>query len=165
MADKEYKIEIIEKPSITVIGKMGQGSCSALDSSWIQDLWDEANEHFSELGNLVEVDKDGNFSGFWGLMSDIDENFLPWDWQGKYLAGCEVKKNSIAPNGWTKWVLPSFRYLSVYCNHNTYYDTMNYVRNDYMPKHKYKLVAAIQEYYSSKSIDGSFQLLFPIEVL
>ena len=52
------------------------------------------------------------------MMSDIDNNFLPWDWQGKYLAGCEVKEDSEAPEGWTKWVLPAFKYLSVKCNHN-----------------------------------------------
>ena len=161
---ENYKVEIVEKPKVSVIGKLGQGVSSA-DSSWIQNLWDEANLHFNELGNLVEVDEKGNFAGFWGLMSDVDENFYPWGWQGKYLAGCEVKPSAIAPSGWTKWVLPSFRYLMTKVTHNNYYDVLNYMNNYYIPKNKYKLVAAIQEYYDPKSINGVFQLLYPIEVL
>ena len=161
--NNNIQVEIIEKGKITIIGKMGQGTTSS-DVNWIQELWDEANEHFNELGSLVKVEEDGTFAGFWVVLSDIDNNFLPWDWQGKYLAGCEVKEDSEAPEGWTKWVLPAFKYLSVKCNHNNYDDAVSYMNNIYIPKHKYKIIGAMQEYYDQKSVDGSFNLLFPIDI-
>ena len=78
--EKNMEINIVEKGPIAVIGKMGQGTAGN-NSLWIQDLWDDANEHFNELGNLAKINKDGSFAGFWGAMSNIDETFLPWDWQ------------------------------------------------------------------------------------
>ena len=124
-----------------------------------------ANEHFYELGNLAKINEDGSFAGFWGAMSNTDETFLPWDWQGKYLAGCEVKHDATAPEGWTKWTIPAFKYLTVKCNHDNYSEVLNYINNDYIRNHKYNLVGAIQEYYDPKDTDGSFYLYFPIEVL
>ena len=162
--EKNMEINIVEKGPIAVIGKMGQGTAGN-NSLWIQDLWDDANEHFNELGNLAKINKDGSFAGFWGAMSNIDETFLPWDWQGKYLAGCEANQDAVAPKGWTKWVIPAFKYLAVKCNHENYGEVLNYMSNDYIKKHKYNLVGAIQEYYDPKDIDGSFYLYFPIEVL
>ena len=157
-------IQIVEKDKINVIGKMGQGSVGN-SFEWIQDLWDDANEHFNEIGNLAKLNKDGSFAGFWGAMSNIDETFLPWDWQGKYLASCEVKDDAEAPVGWTKWTIPAFKYIVVKCNHDTYGEVLNYISNNYIPAHKYNLVGAIQEYYNPKSVDDSLFLYFPIEVL
>lgn len=158
------EINIVEKGKISIIGKMGQGAVGN-SYEWIQELWDEANEHFNEIGGLAKLGEDGSFAGFWGAMSNTDETFLPWDWQGKYLAGCEVKDDSEAQNGWTKWVLPAFKYIVVKCNHETYGETLEYIKNNYMPNHKYNLVGAIQEYYDPKVLDGSFYLYFPIEAL
>lgn len=158
------EIKIIEREKISVIGKMGQGAVGN-SFEWIQDLWDEANEHFNEIGSLAKVNNDGSFAGFWGAMSNTDETFLPWDWQGKYLASCEVKDDAEAPEGWTKWIIPAFKYIVAKCNHETYDEVLQYITNDYMPNHKYRLVGAIQEYYDPKILDGSFYLYFPIEAL
>lgn len=158
------EIDIIEKGPINVIGKMGQGAAGN-SSEWIQELWDEANEHFHELNGLAKLNEDGSFAGFWGAMSNTDETFLPWDWQGKYLAACEVKDDAVAPKGWTKWTIPAFKYLVVKCTHDNYAETIDYVNNYYIKKQKYNLVGAIQEFYDPKSIDGSLYLYFPIEAL
>lgn len=66
-------------------------------------------------------------------MSDIDEKFEPWKEEGKYLAGCEVIDKAIAPIGWTKWVIPSYKYAIVKCTQNTYGDTFNHMIKEYLP--------------------------------
>jgi predicted transcriptional regulator YdeE len=162
---KNLNLKIVDREKFAVIGKMGQGSFSSSDE-WIQELWDDANLHFSEIGHLAKIDKDGNFIGFWGCMSDVNENFLPWDWQGKYMAGCEVELNAEVLPKWTKWIIPSFKYITIECNHNNYHDILDYMNNYYLPKHKQKLVGAVQEYYDPHlaSIEGLY-LYFPIEIL
>ena len=157
-------IKIIEKSKISVIGKMGQGASDS-NSSWIQELWDEANNSFNEISNLAKTDKNGNIAGFWGVMTDIDELFLPWNWQGKYLAGCEVIDGATAPNGWYKLVIPAFKYVAVKCQKNKYQDVFEYITQDYLPKHKYDMVGAMQEFYDMNDKQDEINLLFPIEYI
>src|SRR4051794_31991950 len=84
---------------VSVIGKLGQG-LSADAYNWIPALWQEANNNFDEIELLAKKNNEGSLVGLWGAMSDISENFERWTDQGKYLAGCEVSDNSIAPAGW-----------------------------------------------------------------
>ncbi len=159
-----FDIKIIDKDKINLIGIMGQGA-SGSNMSWIQEIWDKTNASLNEIADLVKTTDDGNILGFWGAMSDIDEFFMPWNWQGKYLAGCEVKENSIPPAGWTKWTIPAFKYVLVKCKRNEYQEAFNYILNSYLVKQKYNLVGATQEFYDINDNYEYVNLLFPIERL
>lgn len=158
------EIEIVDKDKVYVVGKKGEGASDS-NSSWIQDLWDDANNNFNEIKDIVKTDSNGNIAGFWGVMTDIDEMFLPWNWQGKYMAGCEVEKDTIVPKGWSKITIPAFKYVSVKCKKDEYQKVFEYITNDYLPKHKYNLVGAMQEFYDTKDNYDTIHLLFPIEFL
>jgi len=98
-------------------------------------------------------------------MSDVDGKFEKWDKEGKYLVGLEVNLDAVASKGWTKWNIPAFEYLTVICTTETYGETLKEVLKNYMPEHDYSLVGAIQEYYSSKIMEGEMYLYFPIKRL
>jgi Uncharacterized protein conserved in bacteria len=121
-----------EKKSFTVIGKVGQG-LSAESRSWIPKIWQEANVKFEEVRDLAKTDHEGNIIGIWGAMSDISESFERWTDQGKYLAGCEVLENSTAPIGWTKWIIPSYKYAVIKCNQSTYEEKFEYMIQEFLP--------------------------------
>lgn len=155
-------VHIEEKTSFTVIGKLSQGASSE-GPKWIAPLWKEANDNFNEIRNLAKKDTAGNIIGIWGAMSDISERFERWTDQGKYLAGCEVFDDSVAPNGWTKWVIPSYKYAVIKCNQNTYQKQFDYMMNDFLPAHHYSIVGAVHEYYRPADTNGDLYLYFPIE--
>jgi predicted transcriptional regulator YdeE len=96
-------------------------------------------------------------------MSDVNDNFERWKDEGKYLAGCEVVDDAIAPIGWTKWVIPAFRYVVVKCMQDTYNETFHRMISEYLPLNNYKIVGAIQEYYNPNDNNGELSLYFPIE--
>lgn len=100
----------VVKQRFTVIGI--EGSTNDGDG-FIEKLWDEANSRFAEIMDFCKRDENGSFVGFWGAMSDFTRSFKPWEdfSQGLYLAGAECVDEADAPNGWTKWVVPSFEYL------------------------------------------------------
>lgn len=105
------KIDRCMKESFVVIGKEG----STMDGEgFIPKLWEEANSHFQEVQHLAKKDKEGKIRGIWGAMSDMSHSFLPWEdnfTRGYYLAGVECEDNAIAPEGWIKWVIPTYEYL------------------------------------------------------
>lgn len=70
---------------------------------------------------------------------------------------------SIDPNGWVKWVIPSFEYVVVKCNQNSYKETFNHIIEDYLPNNAYTLVGAVQEFYDPQDNNGELSLFFPIE--
>jgi len=154
-------VHIEEKPSFAVIGRLGQGLSSEAPQ-WISALWKEANDNFNEISDLAKKDIEGNLTGIWGAMSDISESFERWNDQGKYLAGCEVFDDSVAPPGWMKWVIPSYKYAVIKCSPNTYQEQFNYMINDFLPNHQYSLVGAVHEYYSPSETNGDLYLYFPI---
>lgn len=162
--NSDLEIKTIDRGQTALLGIVGEGAAGNT-SEWIAKIWEIANSRFNEISHLAKLGKNGEFTGFWGAMSDIDETFLPWNWQGKYMAGIEVNEDIEAPQGWTKWILPAFRYLSVKCNQENYRDVLDYMLNDYIPNHRYNLVGATQEYYNPSYNDDSLDLLFPIEVL
>ena len=105
-------IEIIRKGSFVVIGKEG----STKDGEgFIKKLWDDANAHFDEVAHLAKKDEQGNLVGVWGAMSDFSRSFKPWEGfsQGLYLAGVECTDDALAPEGWTRWIIPAYEYLKV----------------------------------------------------
>ena len=158
------KVDIVEKKSFAVIGKLGQGYADQ-GSQWIPPLWEATNKNFHEIEGLAKYDQEGNMVGSWGAMSDIDDSFHRWSDQGKYLAGCEADLTAVAPEGWTKWVIPSYRFLVVKCNRETYGQIFQTVINSYMPDNNYELAGAVHEFYLPKEKDGSLYLFFPIQKL
>ena len=158
------EVNLIEKESFIVIGKLGQGFSNKCPE-WIPPLWSEANNSFNEIINLAKFDETGNIVGVWGAMSDIDVRFEPWDKQGKYLAGCEAIDNANAPKGWTKWVIPGYKYAVVKCSKDTYEDVFNYMVDEYLPENEYSIVGAVHEFYDPKDTNGELYLYFPIKKL
>ncbi|WP_409340326.1 GyrI-like domain-containing protein [Paenibacillus sp. MBLB4367] len=155
-------VEIIEKKHFAVIGKLGKGI--AIESSkWIPPLWQEANSNFAEISNLAKLDDAGNIVGIWGAMSDVNEKFERWKEEGKYLAGCEVIDDAIAPNGWTKWVIPAFKYVVTKCTQDSYHNVFHHMVAEYLPQNNYKIVGAIHEFYNPRDNNGELSLYFPVE--
>lgn len=108
------KIERYEKGSFAVIGKEG----STTDGTgFIQRLWEDANSHFEEIQHLAKKGRDGTIAGIWGAMSDFSRTFNPWEdfSRGLYLAGVECELDAEAPDGWTKWIVPGYEYISAAC--------------------------------------------------
>lgn len=93
----------------------------------------------------------------------LTESFERWTDQGKYLAGCEALDDSIAPAGWTKWNIPSYKYAVIECNQDTYQEKFNYMLKEYIPGNGYSIVGAVHEYYKPYVTDGGLYLYFPIE--
>ena len=153
------EIQKIKKEAFTVIGK--EGSTEEGDG-FIQRLWAEANEHFPEIAPLAKKDKQGNVVGIWGAMSDASRSFQPWEEEfrkGLYLAGAECEEGAEAPEGWTKWEIPGFEYLSVEQEDGQTFQRML----QYLQEHGIALVGAVQELHCPES--GKDYLLFPVRAL
>lgn len=158
------EIQTVVKQAFAVIGKEGQGSASA-GWQWVPPLWQSANEHFGDITSLAKRNEDGSLAGLWGAMSDVDDSFNPWGENGKYLAGCEVTDDATAPTGWTKWVVPGYKFLAAPCTQQTYGEVFGKMIGEYLPQHGYQLAGAVHEYYDPKEQDGNLYLYFPIERL
>jgi predicted transcriptional regulator YdeE len=157
------EIREIDKESFSVLGKEGGGK-SENAMEWITPLWKDANENFSEIFPLCLRDSSGKIAGFWGAMSDLDRTFRPWrDGEGRYLAGAEVVPDAQAIPGWSLWKIPGFRYVVIRCTMRTYSEAMAKVMKEYMPRHGYLLVGAIQEFYDPANAPGELELFFPFE--
>lgn len=151
------KIEKRTKKTFAVIGKEG----STLDGpSFIQKLWSDANAHFSEVYSLAKKDEKGNLVGFWGAMSDFSHTYKPWEEdfsKGLYLAGVECIDNAEAPEGWAKWIIPSYEYICAEVeNENTFSEVLDYMRINHIT-----LVGAVHDFISPSN--GKNYMLFPIK--
>ena len=103
--------------------------------------------HMSEIAPLVKHDETGKPAGIWGAMSDAGRRFFPWESDGLYLAGLEVELDAAAPSGWSKWVLPAFKYLTVECTPQTYGPALQQTILHELPDRGLELAAAVQEFY------------------
>lgn len=150
------------KESFSVIGKEG----STKDGSdFVGRLWEDANNHFSEIKTLAKKDENGNVLGIWGLMSDFSRSLMPWEenfTKGLYLAGVEVMNNIEAPENWVKWTVPTFEYLYVRVDKG-YENSFSYVLN-YMKTNDIKLEGAVLDYNCPEE-NGQLYLFFPIRRL
>ena len=104
------ELKTCTKGSFVVIGKEGS---TADGDGFIQTLWNDANTHFEEIQHLAKKDETGTLCGIWGAMSDFSHSFMPWEdfSKGLYLAGVECHDDAEAPDGWTKWVIPGYKYI------------------------------------------------------
>ena len=151
-------IEIIRKGSFVVIGKEG----STKDGEgFIKKLWDDANAHFDEVAHLAKKDEQGNLVGVWGAMSDFSRSFKPWEGfsQGLYLAGVECTDDALAPEGWTRWIIPVYEYLKVEVEGNdTFMKMLQYLKDNDLT-----LAGAVHD-FTDPDI-GKNYMFFPIHKL
>lgn len=157
------EIKIIDLPMIAVIGK--EGLCTT-EKNIVEQLWREANSHFDEVAALGMKNSDGTYVGFWGAMSDESKSFRPWTHQftrGLYLAGVETYADAIAPEGWTKWVMPARKYIVVDVEPNRYGAIFDEVINRTISEKGMKLAGAVCDY--TEPATGKNKLFFPVESL
>lgn len=157
------EIKIIDLPMITVIGK--EGLCTK-EKNIVQQLWNEANSHFDEVAALGMKNSDGMYVGFWGVMSDESKSFQPWTHQltrGLYLAGVETYADAIAPDGWTKWVMPARKYIVVDVEPSRYGEIFDEVINKTISEKGMRLAGAGCDY--TEPATGKNKLFFPVEFL
>ena len=155
------KYEIIDLPKVAVIGKVGL--CTK-EKNTVQDLWQQANSHFSDIANLGMKNADGSFVGFWGAMSDETMSFMPWtdDFsRGLYLAGIEVYEDTPVPDGWVKWVMPARKYLVTEVTPESYGGTFRNVIDSLIPELGLKLAGAVCDF--TEPATGQNKLFFPVE--
>lgn len=147
------------KESFVVIGKEGS---SADGEGFIARLWNEVNSQFEQVSPYAKRDENGSLLGVWGVMSDFSRSFKPWEnnfSEGLYLAGVECRDDSPAPDGWSKWGIPSYEYLYVENNgENTFADVIDYMRQNNIP-----LAGAVHDFTCPTS--GKYYMFFPIRRL
>jgi len=147
------------KNSFSVIGKEGSTGDGA---GFVQRLWAAANGSFPEIQNLAKRDDRGCLVGIWGAMTDFCREFQPWQNQfseGLYLAGVECREDAVPPEGWTKWDIPGFEYLTVRCETATVFEDMLC----YLSQKNIPLAGAVQEYTDPAT--GDNYMYFPIRKL
>ena len=153
------KIEKCIKNAFVVIGKEGSTEDG---QGFIQKLWTDANSHFNEVQSLAKKDEKGNLVGIWGAMSDCSHSFKPWEdnfSKGLYLAGVECVDDAEAPEGWTKWTIPSFEYIYAETeNENTFPEVIRY-----MEENNITLVGAVHDFTCPES--GKNYMFFPIRTI
>lgn len=144
------------KDTFAVIGKVGQGSVNN-SQEWILPLWNEASTHFSEIADIIRKNENG-MPFIWGAMNDVNEQNGRWSDTGKYMASSEADVDAIAPEGWTKWVIPAQTYLVVSCTMDEYGDVFDSITSD----PEIKIVGTVHEYYPEPDNPNIVELYFPI---
>lgn len=161
MSDK-LDIKTCRMPSFSVIGKEGSTNDGP---NFINNLWSEANALFHEVVELAKKDELGNLLGIWGLMSNFSKDFGPWEdnfSKGLYLAGVQVDNDTIPPDNWVKWTVPSFEYLYIKVEEE-YQKSFTGVLT-YMKENDYVLAGAVFD-YNCPSENGQLYLFFPVKRL
>lgn len=148
--------------SFSVIGKETSSIKGKNTSKEARDL---TNQHFDEVKNLAQKDKHGQFVGFWGLMSSEKRDLSPWEdnfSKGLYLAGPQVSKDSIAPEGWVKRDVPERDYVYVEIeNLSEYMNIFSSYVYFLLAFNRYELVGAAFDYTSPT--DGKNYIYFPVK--
>lgn len=142
-----------------MIGKEGSTEDG---SGFIQRLWADANAHFWEVAHLAKRDANGDLVGIWGAMSNPSRGFLPWQdgfTKGLYLAGVECVESAQPPEGWTKWVIPGYEYLSAQWDRDTLFSDML----QYLQDNQLTLAGAVHDFTCPKT--GRNYMFFPIRKL
>lgn len=147
---------VVQKAGFSVIGKEGS---TDEGEGFIQRLWKEANSQFDTVAQLAKKDGDENLCGIWGLMTDFSRSYKPWTehfTSGLYLAGVECIDNAIAPEGWTRWTVPTFEYLAVECwTENIFSTTIAFMKENKLP-----LAGSVHDFTEPKT--GKAFMLFPM---
>lgn len=152
------QIEKVIKPAFAVIGKEGSTEEGA---GFIGRLWQSANENFPEISHLAIQNERGFPAGVWGAMSDFSRAFLPWEEnfsKGLYLAGAECAMDADAPEGWTKWIIPSQEYLITEAGETSFPDMLRYLNENGL-----SLAGAVHDFTDPET--GKNYQYFPIRRL
>lgn len=160
----EYRIE--SRDAFFVIGKLGRGA-AANRNEWLPPLWREASGKAKDIAAEISLTPEGSPYGIWAIMSDMDEKFAPWHPRdgGKYLAGFEANNGNPAPQGWTKWQVPGYRYVVARFPIGEYDKVFALTLNSYIPSIGKQLVGAVHERYPDPGDPKQIELYFPIEKL
>ncbi|MDF2822564.1 MAG: GyrI-like protein [Clostridiales bacterium] len=114
------------------------------------------------MADLAKKDETGKLMGIWGAMSDLSHSFKPWEdnfTKGLYLAGVEVTDGAEAPEGWTKWTIPSFEYIYVKNESpSTFVDVINYLKEKGI-----SLAGAVHDFNCPET--GQGYIFFPLRRL
>lgn len=97
----------------------------------------------------------------YGVMSGFSRTFTPWTdgfSRGLYLAGAQVLPDFAAPDGWTRWELPTMECLCTPQHPDAIAQMMAHLKAEGLT-----LAAAIQE--RAEMADGVEMLCFPIRLL
>lgn len=151
----------VDLPRLFVIGKEGSGLAED-GPSWVPLLWDQLNEHFGELVNLLAGQEMKDLQ-LWGLMSDKEQWLEPWQKEGRYLAGVQAPVEAKVPEGWTRWEVPPMSYLTVMASAEKIEEATNLMLGEIFPLEKFKLAGAIHEHYLPHFAEGEVELYFPFE--
>lgn len=145
-----------------VIGVMGRGK-STEGFTWVPPLWKKAEERFFDIEPFVKKDELGRTEMF-GAMSDIRENFKPWEDEGLYLAAWKIEEiPQDVPFGWSIWKLPECESLNVTIKEENYGSAFKYIMEEYIPSMGMRLSGAVHEYYAPERAHDELTLIFPIE--
>ena len=88
----------------------------------------------------------------------FSHSFKPWEdgfSKGLYLAGVECVDNAEAPEGWTKWIIPSYEYIVVESRNGVFEDTIGQMNEEGI-----SLVGAVHDYTDPAT--GKGYMYFPI---
>lgn len=154
------EIKMVDLGPIAVIGK--EGVCTR-ERNIVSELWENANANFSEIAALGMKEQDGSYVGFWGLMSDVGRQYLPWEddfTTGLYLAGLEVSEDTPVPDGWVKWIVPKRTYLVLEIENGRYMEAFRCGLEE-LPKRSLKLSGAVCDYTAPGT--GKNYLFYPCE--
>lgn len=92
-------------------------------------------------------------------MTDFSRSYKPWTehfTRGLYLAGVECIDNAIAPDGWTRWTVPTFEYLAVESwTENIFSTTIAFMKENKLP-----LAGSVHDFTEPKT--GKAFMLFPM---
>lgn len=158
--NKKMELKFEFKDEFTVMGILGEGPFHNCQQ-WIGPLWEKANANAFKLEQNIKWNDKGKMS-VWGIMSDVNETFAPWDNKGKYLAGLEVKSDGKIVEEFTKWSVPASTYLVLTTNNDSYLKNYTYIIKEYMPKHGLELIGAQHEKYPEPGNPDLIELYFPI---
>ena len=155
------EIVTCELPAFSVIGMEGKAEPGHNPAP---ALWGEANARFGEVEGLALRDENGFPVGFWGAMSDVSRQFLPWEdfSRGLYLAGVQVPASAQPPEGWTKWTRPAFACLRVKAEGE--YAAAFRAGLDELKRRGLSLAGAVQD-FNCPAEAGQLYLFFPFKRL
>ena len=106
--------------------------------------------------SFTVVGKEGSTTAGAGFIQNLWEDGFT---KGLYLAGVECVDDAEVPNGWTKWVIPSYEYIYVECeSENTFAQVI-----DYMEKNDITLVGAVHDFTCPET--GKNYMFFPVKLM
>jgi len=96
---------ILGLPSFAVLGRSATGP-SADAPDWVPKLWGASLQTRNELVGI-------ELGECWGLMGMPQSPLASWKDHGTYLAGWEVPRDTVPPEGWVLWLVPASAWIRI----------------------------------------------------